>query len=96
MTTTGKTSSSYNAPRYSCPHCKTRARCRTSRPLSPLTQELYLQCLNVECGHTWKSMMSAVHTLVPSQTPDPTVFLPKKALQTQHQMLDNKQTSFAI
>lgn len=95
MTEATKSSASYNSPRYSCPHCKTRARCRTSRPLSALTQELYLQCINVECGHTWKSLMSAVHTLVPSQTPDPTVFLPKKPPNTHH-MVDNRQTSFAI
>jgi hypothetical protein len=94
-TTAAKTSASYNAPRYTCPHCADRARCRTSRALSPLTQELYLQCLNVHCGHTWKSMMSAVHTLVPSQTPNPSVFLPKKTPQTHH-MVDSRQTSFAI
>ena len=75
-TTVSKRQRDYNTPRYSCPHCDSKAKCRTSRSLSVLTQELYLQCSNVYCGHTWKSMLSVVHTIVPSQMPNPTIFMP--------------------
>ena len=68
---------SYNAPRYTCPHCSARAKFRTSRKLSSTTTEIYFQCQNYECGHTWKSYLSAVHTIVPSQLPNPAVYLRK-------------------
>lgn len=58
-----------------CPHCQTAATIRTSRTLSPLSREIYYQCTNVFCGHTWRSLLSAVRTIVPSQTPNPSVFI---------------------
>lgn len=78
-----------------CPHCNSKATCRTSRAVSPLTRELYMQCHNVECGHTWKSHLAAVGTIVPSQIPNPQVFLPNRN-PTRHHMVDKRQTSFAI
>lgn len=61
--------------KHICPHCKSKATCRTSRDVTDLTRELYMQCHNIECGHTWKSIMTAVNTIVPSQVPNPRVFL---------------------
>lgn len=60
-----------------CPHCGGVAASRTTRELSPLTREIYIQCLNFECGHTWKSFLSIVATIVPSQIPNPKVFIPR-------------------
>ena len=58
-----------------CPHCKSTARIRTSRPLSDLVREAALQCNNVLCGHTFVAHIEAVRTLSPSATPDPLIDL---------------------
>lgn len=60
-----------------CPHCNSVAAARTSREITPLTREIYMQCLDVTCGHTWRSLLSAVATIVPSQRPNPDVFIPR-------------------
>lgn len=59
-----------------CPHCDTRLQIRTSRAVSPLSRELYVQCPNVECAYTCKMLLSAIHTIAPSMKPNPTVYLP--------------------
>lgn len=61
-----------------CPHCNTKSTCRTSRTVTNTMRELYMQCHNVECGHTWKSILAVSHTIVPSQQPNPKVFLPSR------------------
>ena len=38
--------------KYNCPHCAARMHVRTSRAVSLLSRELYLQCPNVECAYT--------------------------------------------
>ncbi len=58
-------------PKINCPHCGSVATIRTSRPVSRITQELYCQCSNVICGHTFVSLVEVVRTLSPSSTPDP-------------------------
>lgn len=72
-----------------CPHCQSKATCRTSRHVTVTMRELYMQCHNVECGHTWKAILAVSHTIVPSQCPDPKVFLPSrlKASQTDDRQL---------
>jgi len=65
-----------NALRISCPHCGSKAAIRTSKEVSLITRELYFQCTNHECGHTWTSLLSAIRTIVPSQLPNPAVFIP--------------------
>jgi len=60
----------------SCPHCASRARIGTSKKITAITREIYYQCTNIECGHTWASLLSAVRTIVPSRIPNPTVFIP--------------------
>lgn len=61
--------------RVKCPHCKSSARIRTSRNITDFTKELYCQCENVMCGHTFVAQIEAVRTISPSATPDPQVEL---------------------
>lgn len=61
--------------RVKCPHCKSSAKIRTSRNVSDLTKDLYCQCENVMCGHTFVAQIEAVRTISPSATPDPLVEL---------------------
>lgn len=61
--------------RMTCPHCATTAHIRTSRQMSHTARELRYQCTNVECGHTWVAVLEAIRTIVPSQTPNPKVYL---------------------
>lgn len=62
--------------KLNCPHCAQRLKIRTSRPVTRQTSELYYQCENVSCAFTCKALLSIVHTLAPSQSPDPSVFIP--------------------
>jgi hypothetical protein len=62
--------------KLNCPHCALRLKTRTSRKVTRQTSQLYLQCENVECAFTCVALLSIVHTLAPSQSPDPAVFIP--------------------
>ena len=62
--------------RVRCPHCDNLAQTRSSRPLSEITREIYFQCTNPECGHTWVALLSAIRTLVTSRTPNSKVHIP--------------------
>lgn len=62
--------------RLKCPHCGGRAHIRTSRDLSEKTRELKIQCLNVDCAHSWVAILEAVRTIAPSMTPNPEVHIP--------------------
>ncbi|MGA4081133.1 ogr/Delta-like zinc finger family protein [Ralstonia nicotianae] len=62
--------------KLTCPHCAARMHIRTSRAVSLLSRELYLQCPNVECAYTCKAILSAVHTIAPSIKPNPKAYLP--------------------
>ena len=59
-----------------CPHCRSRMRTITSRQLSDLVREIYLDCMNVYCSHRCVAHLGIVRTLVPSLTPSPAVSLP--------------------
>lgn len=61
------------APAMKCPHCRANAWARTSRELSPLLREIYYQCSDVECGHTWVATLEASRTLSPSAKANPTI-----------------------
>jgi uncharacterized Zn finger protein len=65
--------------RASCPHCSSKATISTSKKITAITREIYYQCTNIECGHTWAAVLSAVRTIVPSRTPNPAVFIPQSA-----------------
>lgn len=56
-----------------CPHCKSPAMIRTSRRVSVLVREIYYQCTNVVCGHTFKATIEIIKTLSPSTMPDPAI-----------------------
>lgn len=62
--------------KYNCPHCAARMHVRTSRAVSLLSRELYLQCPNVECAYTCAAILSAVRTIAPSMRPNPKAYLP--------------------
>jgi len=69
------------APRKSsasidCPHCGQSAPVRTSRQVTRLYRELYHQCSNLDCGHTFASALSITHTISQSACPDHSVELP--------------------
>lgn len=38
-----------------------------------MTRELYCQCTNLDCGHTFVSLVEVVRTLSPSSIPDPDI-----------------------
>lgn len=59
--------------RINCPHCGTVAGIRSSRAVSRLTREMYCQCCNLECGHTFVGLVEVVRTLSPSAVPDPDI-----------------------
>lgn len=59
--------------RMNCPHCGSKSSIRTSRPISRMTRELYCQCTNLNCGHTFVSLVEVVRTLSPSCIPDPDI-----------------------
>lgn len=59
--------------RMDCPHCGSKSSIRTSRPVSRMTRELYCQCTNLDCGHTFVSLVEVVRTLSPSSIPDPDI-----------------------
>lgn len=63
----------------SCPHCESKARISTSKKITAITREIYYQCTNIQCGHTWAAHLSAVRTIVASRTPNPAVFIPQSA-----------------
>ncbi|MCT7325892.1 ogr/Delta-like zinc finger family protein [Ralstonia mojiangensis] len=59
--------------KINCPHCSSVANIRSSRRVTRFTRELYCQCCNLECGHTFVALTEVVRTLAPSNTPDPEV-----------------------
>lgn len=66
----------YSAPRHNqCPHCGQPARIRDSRRVSPLVVEGIVECQNAQCGWRGTFQTGYLHTLTPSQCPDPKVSL---------------------
>lgn len=62
--------------RFRCPHCGTSSVVRTSETMSATVTWLYVQCRNVDCGHTWRVDAEASLTISPSAMPRPDVLLP--------------------
>lgn len=62
--------------RVNCPHCNSKANIRTSKEISLITREVYFQCTNYECGHTWAALLSAIRTISPSRIPNQNVYIP--------------------
>ena len=59
-----------------CPHCDGLARVRSSNTVTRCTTELFCECMNTACRHTFVAYAEASHTLSPSATPHPLVLLP--------------------
>lgn len=62
--------------KLTCAHCDGVAQIRSSRKTSKLNTDLYVQCLDPHCGHTWKSTISVTYTIAPSVKPNPAVLIP--------------------
>lgn len=69
-----------------CPHCKFVGYRRSSRAITETHREIYYQCSNVACGHTWKATESYDFGIVPSAIPDPKVTLPLRPMTRQQVM----------
>lgn len=52
--------------RVYCKVCGQRGRITKSNQLSPAVADLYCQCTDAECGHSWVATLSFSHTLSPS------------------------------
>ncbi|WP_019833795.1 ogr/Delta-like zinc finger family protein [Sphingomonas sp. PR090111-T3T-6A] len=62
--------------RSRCPHCRSTARLEDRKTIEPVYDELYFQCTNILCGHTWKAGLCFVHTISPSAMPRADLNLP--------------------
>lgn len=61
---------------HTCPHCEAQAVTYTSRMLSRLVTERYVQCTNVLCGCRFVIQIGVVRVTVPSLMPSAEVNLP--------------------
>lgn len=52
-----------------CPHCDSKCRIRGGRALTRLAREVRVQCLNVDCGHTFVGQFVITHTISQSACP---------------------------
>lgn len=52
--------------RIYCKECGVRGRITKTNHLSDAVADLYCQCTDAECGHTWVATLSFTHTLSPS------------------------------
>lgn len=62
--------------RFRCPHCGAYGNVRTSEPQSATVTYLYVACVDLECGHTWRVDAEAAVTLSPSAKPRADVLIP--------------------
>lgn len=53
------------AMRVYCTVCGQRGRITNSNQLSHDVSDLYCQCADAECGHSWVATLSFAHTLSP-------------------------------
>lgn len=63
---------------FHCPFCKTSAHARTSRYLSENVKQRYLQCVNVECSATFRTLES-VDGIIRSPVTEPVIPVPAPA-----------------
>ncbi|WP_227369855.1 ogr/Delta-like zinc finger family protein [Halomonas sp. M20] len=61
--------------RLICPHCGDKTRIRTTKTLSPIYREAYVQCTAPECGWSGKARVEIAETFNPSRQPNPDVRL---------------------
>ena len=70
------------APLY-CPHCNSRGRVRSSKTVTGQHRDMYYQCSNFACSHTWRASLSYDYGIVPSGIPNPKVDLPLRPMARQ-------------
>ena len=58
-----------------CPHCNGPSRVRSSRGITSTYRQLFMACLDPECGHTFGVELTVTHTISPSAKPNPDVSL---------------------
>lgn len=63
-----------------CPHCRSWGQRRSSREVTGQHRDIFYQCRNTMCGHTWKASLSYDYGLSPSAIPDPAVTLPLRPM----------------
>lgn len=51
--------------RVICPECNTKSRITNRNQLSLEVSDLYCQCANIDCGHTFVAKLSFSHTISP-------------------------------
>lgn len=56
-----------------CPHCASGLRSRSTRPVTPLVRQLYMQCVNEDCGATFGADLTITHMISPGAKPNPAV-----------------------
>lgn len=59
-----------------CPHCRSVSIARSSNVLTVTSRDLFYQCSNVHCGHTFRAVLEVNCTISPSAMPDPMVIIP--------------------
>ena len=59
-----------------CPHCACFAAIRSSKRITALYSEVRFECSNLDCGHVWIASLGVLHTLYPSDMPNPDVQIP--------------------
>ncbi|ALF87745.1 MULTISPECIES: ogr/Delta-like zinc finger family protein [Ralstonia solanacearum species complex] len=59
--------------KINCVHCGSIATIRITKQTSPITWELYCQCPDVFCAHTFVSVVEIIRTCSPSLNPNPEV-----------------------
>ena len=69
--------------RLRCPHCNTVGQRRTSREITPTHRDIYYQCANLFCGHSWKASETYDYGIAPSAIPNPRVTLPMRPVTRQ-------------
>ncbi|WP_429134387.1 ogr/Delta-like zinc finger family protein [Aeromonas hydrophila] len=52
--------------RVYCTECGQRGRVTKTNKMSSAVSDLYCQCTDAECGHSWVSTLAFNHTLSPS------------------------------
>lgn len=65
-----------NSFRVNCPHCTHQAIARSTDTITPLFRNIYYQCGNIACGHTFVATLEIARTLNPSLIPNPAIRLP--------------------
>ncbi|MBR8361668.1 ogr/Delta-like zinc finger family protein [Burkholderia vietnamiensis] len=59
-----------------CPHCGARTVKHSATEVSDLQCEMLFRCTDIECGHTFAAMLTAVRTVKQSAKPNANVQLP--------------------